>query len=255
MPDTEVPRDRYGRPLIVPPGGGKPVPYARASSFGGNLEDTTNLTKWKLRMAADGLSSRPDLMLAYTAAATDKDRNAVLEQAIEAAGGSRKAGIGTSLHALTERIDRGEDLGYVPAEWVPDLKAYEKTMQDIAVVEIERFVVQDDVKAAGTFDRLLNWDGYPMIGDVKTGSIYGAGKIAVQLAVYARASYYNPVDGSRAILNPDVATGIVIHLPQGQGICDLYEIDIAAGWEAATGLVGPVNSWRKRRTQLLRKVS
>ena len=57
---TDIQRDRWGRPLIVPPGGGKAVPYRRASGIGKALEDDTNLTYWRARVVAIGLMHRPD---------------------------------------------------------------------------------------------------------------------------------------------------------------------------------------------------
>ena len=67
MAEVEVPRDRYGRPMIVPPKGGKPVPYTRTTTVAGSLDDGTALVAWKLRMAAAGLTLRPDLLLAASA--------------------------------------------------------------------------------------------------------------------------------------------------------------------------------------------
>jgi len=64
MAEVEIPRDRYGRPMVVPPKGGKPVPYTRTTTVAGSLDDGTALVAWKLRMAAAGLTLRPDLLLA-----------------------------------------------------------------------------------------------------------------------------------------------------------------------------------------------
>src|SRR5699024_10482553 len=115
-PPTEVERDRWGRPLITPPTGGKPVPYTRATTYVGCLEDTYNLSRWQPRMVALGLSQRPDLMLAVSSTDPDEKKklNDLTEQAIEAAKGTAAATIGTALHALTERMDRDDDIGVVP---------------------------------------------------------------------------------------------------------------------------------------------
>ena len=56
MAELEIPRDRYGRPMVVPPKGGKPVPYTRTTTVAGSLDDGTGLVAWKLRMAAAGLT-------------------------------------------------------------------------------------------------------------------------------------------------------------------------------------------------------
>src|SRR5689334_2925212 len=66
-PAPQVPRDRWQRPLVVPPKGGKPVAYTRCTTFVGCLEDTFNLSRWQQRMVALGLNDRPDLLLAVAA--------------------------------------------------------------------------------------------------------------------------------------------------------------------------------------------
>ena len=68
---VEIERDRYGRPLVVPPKGGKAIAYTRATTIANSLDDASALTAWKMRMAAIGLTSRPDLLLAIGVAADD----------------------------------------------------------------------------------------------------------------------------------------------------------------------------------------
>ena len=64
----EIPRDHFGRPLVIPPGGGKPVPYRRCTTFIDVLADRFNLELWKQRQVAVGLSRRPDLLLMASSA-------------------------------------------------------------------------------------------------------------------------------------------------------------------------------------------
>ena len=59
---SEISRDRWVRPLITPVGGGKPVGYTRVSTLAKALDDTTNLTAWKLRTAAVGLAKSPSVI-------------------------------------------------------------------------------------------------------------------------------------------------------------------------------------------------
>ena len=123
---TEIARDRYGRPMVVPPKGGKAIAYTRATTIANSLDDASALTAWKMRMAAIGLTSRPDLLLAIGVAAEDnKLVNAYIEEAMDAAGASKAATIGTAIHALTEKLDLGLELGPVPEQWMPDIKTYE----------------------------------------------------------------------------------------------------------------------------------
>ena len=103
---VEIERDRYGRPLIIPESGGKPVAYTRATTIANSLDDGTALTAWKMRMAAIGLTVRNDLLLSISAAGDDKMAiNKYIEDAMEVAGAGRAASIGTALHAIAEKLD------------------------------------------------------------------------------------------------------------------------------------------------------
>ena len=249
---TEVPRDRYSRPLIIPPRGGELQAYMRVTTFAGVLEDTHGLQKWFQRQTMLGIAERPDLVLAVKAHRDDKTKlGQIAEDAMQVAASSAAANVGTALHKLTEDIDRGIDVGKVPGEYQRDLDAYKQTLElhGVAPIALERFVVLDELKVAGTFDRLVDHQGQFYIADIKTGSIeYGQVKIAIQLACYAHGAYYDPDGGVRSII-PDVSQerGIVIHLPAGQGTCTLYWVDIDAGWKAAQ-LADKVRGWRIRKT-------
>lgn len=247
---AEIPRDSWGRPKVVPPEGGKPVAYTRCTTYVGCLEDTYNLGKWMQRMTAKGLSMRPDLLLAV--AATDLDDKAKLDRIVddarEAAAASGAATIGTAIHSLTERIDRGQDVGVIPDAYKPDLAAYEKATEPLTALLIETFCVVDDLKIGGTPDRVVEYGGRNYIADVKTGSIeYGIGKIAMQLAAYSRSVAYDHVSHARTPLPPiDQDRAIIIHLPAGTGTCQLVWVDIAAGWEGVQ-LATKVRGWRARK--------
>lgn len=228
-----IERDRWGRPLIVPPGGGHPTAYTRCTTYVGALEDRFNLSQWEQRMVAVGLSQRPDLLLAAGAHRDDKARlNEICGQAREAAQASAAATTGTALHRIAERLDRGEDLGAVPADFQADIEAYRQVTAEFDHEHIEQMLVNDEIKVAGTPDRLARWRGSLVVFDIKTGSIeYAMNKIAMQLAVYSRSSLYDPATGARTDLDINQAEAIVAHMPAGSGTCALYSVDIAAGWE------------------------
>src|SRR5690606_11260548 len=104
-----------------------------------------------------------------------------------------------------------------------------------------------ELKIGGTHDRTVRYQGRDYIADIKTGSVeFGALKIAMQLAVYSRSVLYDPATRERTPLEVDQDRAIVIHLPAGQGRCDLHWVDIAAGWEAVQ-VATQVRRWRKRR--------
>jgi hypothetical protein len=250
--------DRWGRYLIVPEGGGDPLPHTRATTHAATLDDRYGLEKWSQRMVAIGLSRRPDL-LAQVAAAPDDERDridSIVVDAIEAGGSSTGRNIGEALHRFTERVDSGElDLPAVGEPWRADVAAYRKAMDDAGfVVElIEETCVLPEMVVAGTFDRIVVRDGRPFILDVKTGQSleHSWAAIATQLAIYSRAStLYNIETGQHSPMPPvDQRTGLVAHLPAGQGACQLIPVDLELGWRGAQ-LAHYVRTWRKSKFRL-----
>ena len=242
---VEIARDRYGRPMVVPPKGGKAVPYTRTTTVAGSLDDGTALVAWKLRMAAAGLTLRPDLLLAASAARENKlEMDKLVEDAMEAAGATSAATIGTAIHTLTEKHDRGEDLGVIPEDYVADIQAYADVTKPFKHIHIEQFSVLDKYKIAGTPDRVVEYKGEKFIADLKTGSISYPHKIAMQLAVYANGLPYDPATATRGSWG-DINTerGIIIHLPAGSGECTLHFVDLKKGWKGIQ-LAMKVRTWR-----------
>jgi hypothetical protein len=199
------------------------------------------------------MALRPDLVMAVAGlggGADDKgplDR--VVDQAAEAAQAGAAATTGTALHALTERLDRGQPVGVVPEAYRADLDAYERATAELGHLAIEQFTVHDELKIGGTPDRVVRFRGGTYIADIKSGSIaYGAAKFAMQLAVYAHSTPYDHVTETRAPYPADVDTdrGIIIHLPAGQGTCTLRWVDLATGW-AGVQLAAEVRAWRAKR--------
>lgn len=248
-------RDKWGRPLVVPPGGGKAVAYTRCTTYVDALEDKYNLGQWQKRMVAFGMGKRADLVLGASAVddpsstTGKKTLDSLAEQAMQAAQAGAAATIGTALHAFTERVDRGLSITDVPEVARPDIEAYQRATAEIEPLLIETFTVHDELKIGGTPDRVAQYRGRTYIADVKTGSIeYGAGKFAMQLAVYARSVQYTPENARRTPLpsNLDPDMGILIHLPAGEATCTVYWLDLAAGWEAVQHATW-VRKWRNRK--------
>jgi hypothetical protein len=109
--------------------------------------------------------------------------------------------------------------------------------------------VHDEWKVAGTADRIgRNPNGRLQIYDIKTGSIDYPHKMAMQLAMYARSLPYDIATDERGQPEPglDLNTGVIIHLPAGQGRCDLYEINIGQGWGACL-IAHQVWRWRAQK--------
>lgn len=252
MLKPEIERDRWGRPLVVPPTGGPSQPYTRATTFVGAIEDTYGIGIWKQRMTALGLADRPDLLMKVVSSRGDNRAvDAAADDAFVAAGGNVAATVGTALHLLTEKLDSGEELGQVPEQYAPDLAAYEEATSELKCELIEAFCVQDKLKVGGTPDRVVKHRGKRYIADLKTGSIdKGYLKIAAQLAMYARSRTYDISTGQRGTHGAEIDRGILIHLPAGSGTCKLYWLDLLVGWEA----VLLANNVREARKQPFRSV-
>jgi hypothetical protein len=261
---AEPKRDRYGRYLISPPDGGKAKSYTRATTIAETLDDRFNLEAWKVRTTALGIVQRPDLYAAIASTPIDDKQalNRLCDQAREAAAGSAGANLGTALHRFTERINRGEDV-VVPAPWDADVAAYKATLAEsgwsiVAKNHIERIVVLEQYGIAGMFDMILSTfrtdvPSIRRIADLKTGATldFSWGAIAVQLAIYAHAdTMYNPAtERHEPMPTVDQNIATVIHLPAGKATCTLYEVNIAAGWEAAQQALW-VRQWRKDARKL-----
>lgn len=243
-PEQDVPRDRWGRPLIVPASGGKPVAYTRTTTLA-KLGDTTQLTKWKQRMVLLGAVAKPDILLFARGVVDPHSRDGkkamdnIAEQAMEAADANRRRELGTAMHGLCQQMDRGDDMSGVPDVYKADLRAYWEATRGLRVVEMETFGVLDELQVAGRWDRVVEVGGRRYVADIKTGEHveYGALDIAIQLACYSRMTPYSTVTGERTPrtpdTQPDLDRAIVIHLPVESGRCDLKWIDIRTGWEAA----------------------
>lgn len=267
-PPAETRRDRWGRYLVTPPEGGKPVGYSRATTVAKALDDTSALMNWGKRMVALGLVARPDILAMV--AATDKDDRKALdahcERAAEAGGATARRDLGTAIHKLVER-KIAEPSWEVPDLYADDVAAIIAAVDasgfDIVTEYSEIVVVMDRHQIGGTADLILRrrFDGMLVVADIKTGSSvkYGALAWAIQLAVYAHADAIytqGPAkDGSedRRVPMPDNidrAAGLILHCEPGSGRCDVHILDIARGAEALDVAMS-VRNWRKERDLLI----
>jgi hypothetical protein len=253
-------RDRWGRPLIVPASGGKAKPYTRASSAAKTIEDTYNLELWARRNVVYGMAKDPSLVARVLGLGgsphewdqdAKKEANAIAEAAATVAQAQRSADIGTAVHRMVERINLGEDVDGGPYQ--ADLDAYRAAIDAMGWVIDPRYVecrmVCDELEMAGTCD-LIVWDerrGYHHIADLKTGSTveYAVLGHAAQLAAYANGDLYNvEADTREEVDKLHEGLGYIIHLPAGQGRCDIYELDLMEGYGAAI-LANQVRNIRK----------
>ncbi|MEU5902146.1 hypothetical protein [Streptomyces venezuelae] len=206
-PAPSVPRDGWGRPLVVPKEGGKPRGLTRTTTFIDAIEDKSGLMSWKQRMTLVG-AAREGSLLREVANLNPETRegkarlDALAERAVTVAGANAKRERGTHLHTLSEFVDRGEHLpAGVATSDVADMAAYKMSTAPFDVVAVETFVVVPELGVGGTFDRMVSYSGPGpdgehveglFIADLKTGSIeYSRLKMASQLAVYSRGELYD----------------------------------------------------------------
>src|SRR5574343_431561 len=230
-------RDRWGRAIIQ----GKP--YGRPSRPAKVIEDQYGLELWARRNVAYGLAHDPSLVARVLALPSKYDEwskddkaaaNKIVTDAQAVAKAHKAADIGTALHRITERIDAGEtvDAGIYQA----DIDAYRQAMAPLAISHVECRMVCHELELAGTADRLVHHDGHHYIADVKTGAdlSYAGLGYATQLAVYAHSVLWD-LESDQAMETPPINTdrALIIHLPAGQGRCELQWVDIAQGWEIA----------------------
>ncbi|ATE85211.1 exonuclease [Streptomyces phage Esperer] len=205
-------------------------------------------------------------------AADKKKLNALAERALDISGANDKREKGTHLHDLSEYVDRGDPLpAHASSQDLDDMMAYMAATAPLTVHAVEQFVVCSELGVGGTFDRTYGYEGLDpngkpisgrFIGDLKTGSVeYGGLKMAMQLAIYSRAKKYDhtlfpaPVreddekgfqkwkkteveaaEAAKAYSVPEPVNqdwGIIVHLPSGKGVCNLYWVDLNIGWKAA----------------------
>lgn len=257
-PHLQPKRDRWGRYVIVDPNTGKDRSWTRATTIAKTISDEYHLNLWGKRMVVKGIGIRRDLYaLASATPIDDKDTlNSIAKQATDAVNAGGKANLGSALHSFTERVDRGESLAEIaaPDPWDLDLQAYCDEMRRCNVTieadMVERIVTLHELGIAGTFDRLVRVPGHdlPMIADLKTGGFLAWQDFAIQFAIYANADTLYDLKTQKHEPMPEVdkTQALVIHLPVGQAKCDLYFLDIAAGWEALQHCMW-VRKWQKRK--------
>jgi hypothetical protein len=257
----DVRRDRWGRYLVVPPGGGEPVGYTRATTVAKALDDGGGLAPWKATMAVCGTIMRRGLRARWEALMAETNGDPwyfgedakrackdLVEECAEAGGSAERRDTGTALHKITALTDAGHIPMHLTDETQQDLTGYHKALA-VAGIEflpeyIERTVILDDWKVGGMPDRIGRVPGFerPLIADLKCGASldYSWRGFATQLAIYSRADciyQQGPApDGSEderlPVPDVDQDNGLIIWLNAGTGDCELFLVDLGAGWHA-----------------------
>lgn len=238
-----IPVDRWNRYELPHPITGKLMHWTRMTTAADALEDKYGLIDYKSRMVAYGLAISPDLVnLAMSAEnADDKDTlNDVIKQAEQRAAATRKANIGTTLHKLTQKVDRGDVGVRIPPEHRDRIIRYKTAVAQHQLKFppelIEAIVCLPDLGLCGSTDRGAEWphSRERIIYDLKTGSLdYAKVKIAQQLAGYANGEYVWDRQAKKWLplppFNREIA--LVMWLPaETDEEPKLYKVNIAEGW-------------------------
>lgn len=256
-PEPFPPRDRNGWPLIPLPHstGMAPVKAFRPSGLSDALEDKFGLQQWASRVRMIGAGRLPSLAAQAAPLDPTGDRSeldGLAEAAFQAGGGGEKAGLGTSMHSWLERLTLDPDgtLSRAPENAVADLAAIAQCLSDnnIQVYEtpgrrwVEPFVITPLPAAqwaAGSPDMIANVQGCktPAIVDLKTGRDPRRAPMspAIQLAVYAYAewAWWAKDEPLEAAPEKREDVGYILHAPFGTGTCELIELNLEEGWQAA----------------------
>lgn len=251
MTTAEIERDKWKRPLIKPLDGGEPIAYKRPSGLGAIIDNPIFLEMWKMRCVAVGLVKDDTLIDRVEAlvnlhddpiSEAKKTLNSITKSALEIAGSKKGANRGNAIHDYVDAMSKGREIKLKSTRWADHLDAYnaEREVNGIKDLASEVFVVCDELHFAGTFDRFVQLeDGRICVDDLKTGAsdpVFPT-KAAVQLAIYSHSKRYDPATGERTPIfdDFDADVGLLTHLPSlvTPPRCDIYELNLALGWEAA----------------------
>jgi hypothetical protein len=251
---VDCPRDKpWRRPIMDHPVTGQRTTWQRVTTLAGMIDDTHSLTLWKMRGVAKGVAWREDLRIgaATTDDSTKEGRAAldeICEKALDTAGGGAGAAMGTAFHRVTQIADAYPDVSpesYCPPELRAELAAYTALIKAhglrLPVDYQERTGICPDAGTAGTWDDLIQGGpscgcGRYHVGDKKSGQHefeYGQGKIAAQLAMYARMTTLWLATGGGYEAPPEICpeVGYVLYVPIGRPdeAC-VYPVDLVEGW-------------------------
>lgn len=217
-----------GPAAIVPDAPGEPVAYARYSGVD-LIADKSFLDQWNAERILDGIAAQPELLNVWKPQALERAARIRYVNSVKRIGGAwTKADRGTKFHDWACKVTSAKcDIADVPDEYRPAVNAYTAALAELelTIVAVERFVVDDDRRLAGTFDAMVrDRNGDHFILDIKTGRLYPIG-LAMQLYGYAVAPWYliqgDALDGTddQRIAKPACRTDMAY----------VAEIDIDAG--------------------------
>lgn len=228
-----------------------------------DLAHNRDLTIEKARRKDRKGKLQPGELATYVAGAWadfKRGMDRLADEVFEVGGGREAATKGTDIHALcataaVEGIQPIADMltaGEITPSDLADVEAFLDALDRLGakVIEVERVIVNDDLKVAGRLDYVVmvklpgETRGRRRVLDLKTGRVdYGTAKIAQQLEMYAGATGYDLETHEREDLKLDRAKAILLHLPAGSGKASAYVADLTLG-RRGNRLAGEVRTWR-----------
>lgn len=258
--DQEQSLIKRGRYALYDPETGKPRTFMRTTRLCRALDDQEGLIGWTARFVAKGMTQGDDLLTRAASLDPSRDRgpmDRVWQEAKHIAGGSQAAEDGTTLHALSEAVDRGED-PEIPVKWRGHIERYRRLMDDgpleIVPEFIERVTVNLETGTAGTFDRLCRVkrdttvafpngktvelkQGEYVVVDVKSSKslMYSQVSFSIQFACYANSKWVFDTETETFSRLPEINTQVafVAWIPSTKTDAELVAVDIEQGWEYA----------------------
>lgn len=262
-----MPRDQWGRPLIVPPTGGPARAYVRPSGLPDELTNQFNITKYKLRALAAGMGRRKDLAMHAALLDINEDRK-VLDEIVSSAMVMVEEDTGANFGSAVHKVIQNKFPPGAPPEAVLCARGVMMALQSggYSLVDgtSEVFVVNDHIECAGSLDGLVERGDATYIFDIKTSKAvedlpdFKTQKWAVQMAIYANFTRGYDFEAGvdlpmHAAFNKlDRHVGVVVYANRSTGDSRLVEVDLDMGWAAAK-VARAAYDWKKTKTRHLVK--
>lgn len=211
------------------------VPFTRASTLAGMLNDKGNLINWKAARVAEGFKKDPSL------ADLDLDLKDLAEKAAVVGGANDGADAGTAIHEVVSAILEGREIPDEASDiTIADAQSVVACIENVGITPLasELFVQHKD-EVAGTLDLLGQFDfdeHNSVVCDIKssgqpagTGARYSSLQWAIQILTYAQSLPWNedgiPVAWEDLNLPaPRTDVGIVFHVQRGTAVCTPIKI-------------------------------
>lgn len=268
-------RDRWGRPLIAQEDPTIELPYTRATTMAGTLEDLNGLISWKQAITAIGMTRSKSTLASMSFLSWEEDKSKVkqlVDKAFKLGGGEDKADIGTAFHSLVEMWHGGTDPK--PGVELPDgfgetLEAYKQFVTDhgISVEGSEVKIVNDEHHVAGTADLIYTFAnsvetpfgvipaGRGVIADLKTGSVSELSglKMAGQLAAYSHGKPYDHEKGKRLPwpVHMESWVGLILKVDLETHTVTPWWLDLKNAYESIVPISVQVRELRKHARKMI----